>query len=206
MPTLGEEAEPAKTRQGSISWIEVGKGQYLDEDGKLTSADKMRFHSQVIIMEMMVLANTAIANWLSERDIPALYRNHTAKTIAPGQDKILEALRVLGSEKAIRDRLTQYLNRAEYSSSLVGHFALNLGAYTHFTSPIRRLADLINHRIIKAELRGEASPYSKKELDTLAAHINETVREDDRRSEAHHKAKAKAMIQSQIESGRTSRN
>ena len=148
----------------------------------------------------MIAANTAAAQWLADRDQPALYRNHTAKAIAPGQDDMLQALFVAGSAKAIRQRLQSWLNRAEYGPALIGHFALNLPAYGHFTSPIRRVADLINHRIIKALLRGEESPYSKQDLEELGSHINETVLEEDRKTTTFFKDRAKQELQEKLES------
>jgi ribonuclease R len=77
----------------------------------------------------------------------------------------------LGSPAAIRQRLASWLNRAAYGPTLIGHFALNLPAYCHFTSPIRRLSDLINHRIVETRLRGQDLPYSKTELEQLGKQI-----------------------------------
>ena len=56
------------------------------------------------------------------------------------------------------------LQRAFYSCDNIGHFGLNLDAYVHFTSPIRRYADLIVHRQLKSFLRGEEWVHSKKEV------------------------------------------
>ncbi len=56
------------------------------------------------------------------------------------------------------------LQRAFYSSDNMGHFGLNLDAYVHFTSPIRRYADLIVHRQLKSFLRGEEWMHSEKEV------------------------------------------
>ena len=117
-----------------------------------------RHRSHLLIQEFMILANRAVAQWLADQDIPALYRNHTARAISPDRETMNQTLMTLGSGAAIRKRLTSWLNRAEYGPALVGHFALNLPAYCHFTSPIRRLADLINHRIVKALLKQQDSP------------------------------------------------
>ncbi len=60
------------------------------------------------------------------------------------------------------------LQRAFYSSDNCGHFGLNLDAYVHFTSPIRRYADLIVHRQLKSFLRGEEWIHSEKEVKDYA--------------------------------------
>ncbi|PZD70443.1 Ribonuclease R [Acaryochloris thomasi RCC1774] len=186
---------------GALGAMSVfGSKVYLDEEGRITNNPNARFHSHRIIEEMMIAANTAAAQWLADRDQPALYRNHTAKAIAPGQDDMLQALLVAGSAQEIRRRLMSWLNKAEYGPALIGHFALNLPAYGHFTSPIRRVADLINHRIIKALLRGEASPYSKEDLENLGRHINGTVLEEEQRTSTYFKDKAKQELQEKLES------
>ena len=179
--------------------METLAGDFLDENGRLIAASETRYHSQQVIAEFMIAANTATAQWLAKADCPALYRNHTAKEIAPGQDVMLQALLVLGSAQAIRERLQNWLNRAEYGSALVGHFALNVWAYGHFTSPIRRLPDLINHRIIKARLHGEESPYSKQDLENLSHHINQTIEAEAEATHTYYRNKAKAELQQQLE-------
>ncbi|MBO0790730.1 MAG: RNB domain-containing ribonuclease, partial [Ktedonobacteraceae bacterium] len=53
-----------------------------------------------------------------------------------------------------------------------GHYGLNLPAYIHLTSPIRRYADLLNQHILLAALKGEPPPYPKEQLAEIAEHIN----------------------------------
>ena len=105
----------------------------------------------------------------------------------------------LGSPAAIRQRLASWLNRAEYGPALVGHFALNLPAYCHFTSPIRRLADLINHRIVKARLRGQDSPYSKTELEQLGKHIGQVTKDLEQATSDYFKEKHQEVYQAQVQ-------
>ncbi|WP_146242454.1 ribonuclease catalytic domain-containing protein, partial [Acaryochloris thomasi] len=108
---------------GAIGASAFGKNIYINEEGKLSTNPNAKYHSHRIIEEFMIAANTAAAQWLADRDQPALYRNHTAKAIAPGQDEMLQALLVLGSATAIRRRLQGWMNRAEYGPALIGHFA-----------------------------------------------------------------------------------
>jgi ribonuclease R len=58
--------------------------------------------------------------------------------------------------------------RARYGATAAGHYALNLAAYSHSTSPIRRYADLLTQRQVTTALVGEAPPYSAAELDAMA--------------------------------------
>ena len=60
-----------------------------------------------------------------------------------------------------------------YEPTCQGHFALANPHYLHFTSPLRRLADFIVHRIVKAELAGKQSPYTEDEINDLADSIND---------------------------------
>jgi ribonuclease R len=177
---------------GAISGIVTpGSGAWIDEDGNLIVSDKKCYHANIVIQEFMILANRAVAQWLADADTLALYRNHTAKAIAPDRQAMFQAIVTMGSWSAIRKQLGNWLNRAEYGPTLIGHFALNLTAYCHFTSPIRRLADLINHRIVKARLHNEPLPYSKIELEQLGQHIATVARDEEERKDAYFKEERK---------------
>jgi ribonuclease R len=177
---------------GAISGIVTpGSGAWIDEDGNLLVSDRKRYHAHIVIQEFMILANRAVAQWLADADTPALYRNHTARAIVPEREAMFQAIVTMGSWSAIRKQLGNWLNRAEYGPILIGHFALNLTAYCHFTSPIRRLADLINHRIVKARLHNEPLPYSKTELEQLGQHITTVAREEEERKDAYFKEERK---------------
>ena len=91
----------------------------------------------------------------------------------------------------IRQKLQNWMNRAEYNPTLIGHFALNLTAYCHFTSPIRRLADLLNHRIIKALIHEQPHPYRKFELEQLCTYIA-TLNQQDRKKQPKPSTKSAA--------------
>ena len=169
----------------------------MTEEGSLIQGK--RHSSHLLIQEFMILANRAVSLWLAEQDIPMLFRNHTARAIAPDRETMYQTMLTLGSPKAIRQRLASWLNRADYGPTLIGHFALNLPAYTHFTSPIRRLADLINHRIVKARLRGEDSPYNKTELEQLGKHIGQVTRDIEKATSDYFKAKNQELYQTQVQ-------
>ena len=97
---------------GAIGATQTSQGQWLTEEGSLLRGDRHRSH--LLIQEFMILANRAVAQWLADQDIPALYRNHTARAIAPDRETMNQTLMTLGSSAAIRKRLTSWLKRAEY--------------------------------------------------------------------------------------------
>ena len=150
------------------------EGSWLDENGTWIVNEGTRYKAYLIIQEFMIVANTAIAQWMSERGLTALYRNHIPD-IEGDVDELFQMLSRLGWQGALHRQLQSGLNRAEYALNPLGHFALKRLAYCHFTSPIRRLADLLNHRIIKAYLQNGSPPYSLEQLESLRLHIEAVI-------------------------------
>ena len=88
-------------------------------------------------------------------------------------------IRLLGKEggvlpAAVQRKILQSMKKAQYSTEPSGHFALGWLYYAHFTSPIRRYADLWTHRVIKAHVRGEKVP---KNLKVIAKDVAERISE-----------------------------
>lgn len=127
---------------------------YIDEDGNLI---KENVNTHQLIAELMILTNTTIANFLAEKNINALYRTQDV-----GIEDLQLALKEMG----------HCLVPATYASKPMPHVGLGLMAYCHFTSPLRRFVDLVNHRIIKALIHQQTIPYSQVELDEIAIAIN----------------------------------
>ncbi len=162
-----------------------------------------RLETMRLIEEMMIAANVAAAETLEKRKTALLYRVHDT----PSREK-LDALReFLGSldlsfgkseavrpvdfnrvlAKARQDNKIQQVSemvlrsqaQAEYAHENYGHFGLNLDRYAHFTSPIRRYADLIVHRALIAALDLGKDGLTDGEISKLAAigqHISSTER------------------------------
>jgi ribonuclease R len=102
----------------------------------------------------------------------------------------------------MRQQTHLLLDRAAYASTLRGHYGLNLPAYTHWTSPIRRYPDLVNHRQLNAFLKGEALPYTLDQLQELAEHLNEVLEVQRVARETHLKGKADSLARKRADDPR----
>ncbi len=194
---IGEMLRRMETVAGRLTLARVGRGA-LDLDlpeakivvrGGLPRqvAAVPRWESHRLIEEFMLLANTAVAEFLSSRNMPFLFRIHEQPAADRMEEFEEEAARILMTVPATKGRdissrlqawaaaarggkyerhinmlLLRSLMLARYGPETVGHFGLALSRYTHFTSPIRRYPDLVLHRVLKAALgdRGYA-PYVK---------------------------------------------
>lgn len=77
------------------------------------------------------------------------------------------------TRRIVDQGLFQLMQRANYSEQNGGHFGLNLDAYVHFTSPIRRYPDLMTHRQLKALIHGQPWAHDMEETARLADHCSE---------------------------------
>ena len=195
-----EQLYQRRIQSKNFDGLTLPEGYYLDENGNLLSTDFTRYQSYLIIQEFMILANTAMAQWLVQNNIPAIYRNHTHRAIGPEQTHQFEALVNAQSEEDIRRILMGWLNPAEYGPEPHGHFALNLSAYCHFTSPIRRYPDLINHRMVKAHLMGQSYPSSSEDICELSQHIEATIQAQEEAHKTFYKAQQRKLYESQLQS------
>lgn len=176
----------------------------LDAEGKVTAVNfKDRLDAHRLIEEFMVLANVAAAETLIAKKVPLLFRVHeepspekldalreTAQAsgfnLANGQVlKTAHLNRLLkdaaGSDEAelINMSTLRSMTQAYYGPHNLGHFGLALGRYAHFTSPIRRYADLVVHRaLIAAHGWGKDGlrPEDYDALEQIGEHISDTER------------------------------
>jgi len=176
----------------------------LGADGHVASiAYRERLESMKLIEEFMVLANVAAAEALEKAKTPLIYRVHDTpskeklfafsdflrtlnisfakgQVIQPGAfNRILSASRGKPHEAVMNDVVLRSQAQAIYDPANIGHFGLNLAKYAHFTSPIRRYADLIVHRALIQAFKLGDDGLTDREMGTLgsvAEHITMTER------------------------------
>ncbi len=168
----------------------------LGDDGTPLAIERReRGIAERMIEQFMLTANEAVATYLSEKNIPCVYRIHEAppkehfsdflnyleslgfdvRSLRKGDPtpKMLSDLLSKAEEKGLFDPVSYAMLRsmakAKYSEVNSGHFGLGIEKYCHFTSPIRRLSDLATHRIIKKVLFEGKRPESYSSYAKRAA-------------------------------------
>jgi ribonuclease R len=194
----------ARLERGTLDLDLPERAVVLDGEGRVTSvAARPRLDSHRLIEEFMVLANVAAAEELERVHAPCMYRVH-----APPSEEKLEALRgfllTLGvslsagnqlhprdfdrvvrryagtpESQLVSEVMLRSQSQAAYSPDNIGHFGLALPRYAHFTSPIRRYADLLVHRALINGLRlgpDGISDAQAAELPEIGERITATER------------------------------
>lgn len=166
----GQKLTRIRRNKGAIGCQNTPLG-YLDENGTLRP--KLVYRSEQVIQEMMLLANTVVAQLLAEAHT-GIFRIHSPNLErAREKGNAVRELLELEDDLALRSQLAPYLNPAIYSLKQEQHFALAIDAYTHFTSPLRRLVDFINQRIVKALINHQPLPYSQEKLLQIISRVNQ---------------------------------
>ncbi len=188
----------------------------LDEKGRIVSvAVRERLDAHMLIEDFMIAANVAAAKALEAKKAPVMYRVHEP----PSRDKLValkDYLYTFGIEFALGqvirpatfNRLIAKVGEAEekpqimemilrsqtqayYAPTNMGHFGLALGSYAHFTSPIRRYADLLVHRALvgayglelpppKGDIPAKSS-LSQEDYENMGR-VGETISRHERRA------------------------
>ena len=171
----------------------------IGADGRVASITARKFlDANKLIEEMMIQANAAAAETLEQRRTPLIYRVHEASSQeklknltdflstldvrwsmgeAPRTERfnrLLEQMRDTPHAEIVNEVVLRTQMQAIYSPDNIGHFGLNLDRYAHFTSPIRRYADLIVHRgLIRALGLGDdgLTDTEMATLTEIAEHI-----------------------------------
>ncbi|HEX5279282.1 MAG TPA: ribonuclease R [Micropepsaceae bacterium] len=173
-------------------------------DGHIASvAFRERLESMRLIEEFMIMANVAAAESLEKARQPLIYRIHEEPSreklvafgdylrsiglsFAKGQvikptafNRILARAKGTPQEEVINEVTLRTQAQAVYAAENIGHFGLNLARYAHFTSPIRRYADLVVHRgLIRALKLGDGglADGDVGRLSEIAEHVSMTER------------------------------
>jgi len=195
----------------------------LDEQGRVARIEKVENDiSHQLIEEFMLLANEAVAARLMQSNRPAVHRVHEepdARRLQEYRDevlshhvhcgnlghraevqKLLHRLGTLAIGPALKIGFLKSLMRARYAVEPLGHYGLAKKHYAHFTSPIRRYADLVVHRALFEQ--GHGSKHSLKET---ADHISNTERNSADAERDSKDVKLYAFLNAQLKSARPQR-
>lgn len=166
-----------KYKRGSIDFDLPELKIVLDDDEKVAEVKlRERKEAERIIEDFMIIANEVVAEKLFWLEIPSVYRVHEkpdlekltslneilakfnyrihiSEEVYPKEfQKIIELSKEEGNNMLIHKLILMSLKQARYSTENSGHFGLASNYYTHFTSPIRRYADLCVHRVLSSVL------------------------------------------------------
>lgn len=192
----------------------------LDERGRVVRLEKVANDvSHQLIEEYMLLANEAVATWLLSHNQQAIYRVHEAPderrlqeyredvlshhvpcgnlSKRPEVSKLLLKLDTIPIGAALKIGFLRSLRRARYAVEPLGHYGLAKAKYTHFTSPIRRYADLVVHRALFQKSHGPT--HSLKET---AGHISDTERNSADAERDSKDVKMYAFLKAQLQSAK----
>lgn len=209
MKTLADILREKREKNGSINFNFPETKVIFDENLQVVDVVQSEYTvSNSIIEQFMLLANETVAEHFFWLDIPFVYRVHEQ----PKEEKMQELMRVLkifglslkgrngeihpGAiedvlkeaqgkpfEKIVANIALRSMMKAKYTTENLGHFGLASKYYCHFTSPIRRLADLTIHEIISRNLDGTFESLREKYLTlaqqaSISASETEIVAED----------------------------
>lgn len=227
---LYEVLRAARDKRGAIDFETIETRIIFDQQRKIEAiVPVQRNDAHRLIEECMLCANVAAAEFFAQHQLPVVYRVHEG----PNEEKLSNLRAFLGElgldlgggdkptprhyralMQQIKDRddagviqimLLRSLSQAVYQPENNGHFGLHYAAYTHFTSPIRRYADLLVHRGIRHIIRSKKDsdkvrrlpgvntlarakiyPYDEQAMAVFGEHISMTERRaDDATREVH---------------------
>jgi len=215
---LAQKIRRARFKAGSLDLDFPETKVRLDERGQVLRIEKVvNDISHQLIEEYMLLANEAIAARLMSLSRPAIYRIHEPPDEKRLQEyredvlshhipcgnlsnrnevqRLLQKLNTLAIGQALKIGFLKSLMRARYAVEPLGHYGLAKKKYTHFTSPIRRYADLIVHRALFQPPGQRVAAGSLKEV---ADHISETERNSDDAERDSRDVKMFAFLMAQL--------
>jgi ribonuclease R len=172
----------------------------LDEKGRIMSiAPRDRLDAHRLVEDYMISANVAAARALEAKKAPVMYRVHEppsreklvalkdylktfgiefalGQVIKPGTfNRIIERMGDAAGREEIMEQLLRTQMQARYAPERLGHFGLALATYAHFTSPIRRYADLLVHRALVSAYKlgdGGLPPGEEERFEQIGEQIS----------------------------------
>ena len=188
--------------RGSIDFELPELKVILDEDNNRVEKVilKDRGEGEKIIEDFMIAANETVAERIYWLELASIYRTHEK----PDREKIFKLNEILAkfgykipnfdnlhpkqfqeiierskdkeTSMLVHKTILTSLKQARYTVEDIGHFGLSSSHYTHFTSPIRRYADLMVHRVLFSSIDNSVKHLKLPDLDEIAQHISKTER------------------------------
>jgi ribonuclease R len=218
--SLYRQLTEARKVRGAIEFDTTETTFIFDSEGNVENIKPViRNEAHRLIEECMLMANVSTAKFLGGHKLHGLYRVHEGPSpeklnnlreflaeyglnIGGGEiprpadyQFLLDQIQGMSNSHALQTVLLRSLSQAVYQAENLGHFGLNYAEYAHFTSPIRRYPDLLNHRAIKSIIHSkkrsvhverpggiagkEPYPYEKDEILLLGDHCSMTERRAD---------------------------
>jgi ribonuclease R len=194
----------AREKRGPLELDLPERQVMLDEKGRITSvAPRERLDAHRLVEDYMIAANVAAARALEAKKAPVMYRVHEppsreklialkdyldtfeipftlGQVIKPGTfNQIIDRIGDADFRPEIMEQLLRTQMQARYGPERLGHFGLALATYAHFTSPIRRYADLLVHRaLVSAHRLGDGGLPAGEEqrFEEIGEHISNLER------------------------------
>lgn len=203
-----EKLSGARARRGPLELELPERKVLINSEGRVDRVivpERLAAHR--LIEEFMIQANVSAAEALEERRAPVVYRIHeppspeklkalrdfldSLNLKLPGEvlrpaafNRVLERARELPILDLVNEVILRSQSQAEYNTVNVGHFGLNLRRYAHFTSPIRRYADVLVHRSLISAYRLGAGGLRDDQAPANLASIAKQISEAERRAMA----------------------
>ncbi|MGB2381741.1 MAG: ribonuclease R family protein, partial [Porticoccaceae bacterium] len=212
-----------RAKRGAIDFDSQETRILFDSERKISQIIPIdRTEAHRLIEECMLCANVCSAEFLQKAKLPGLYRVHEGPSeerlsavrdflgelgigLGGGDDpqpqdyqRVLAAVKGRDDAAVIQSVMLRSMSQAVYQPENLGHFGLAFEAYSHFTSPIRRYADLLVHRAIRRLIRSKQKmsavrrvdgatmlasqsiyPYELARLDEIGEHLSVTERRAD---------------------------
>ena len=202
--TLNNIAKVLRTKRMDEESLDFGKREIkfvLDDKSKPEDIEfKVAKDANKLIEEFMLLANKRVGNYIHDIKMPCINRYHASpnelrveelkelvedmgykldisnpELIRKSLNGLLTEVQGKPEEDMISTLVVRTMQKAIYSSEECGHYGLNFEHYSHFTSPIRRYADIILHRILGRYLQNKFD-IKKSKIEAKCNHISERER------------------------------
>jgi ribonuclease R len=197
---IGSSLRRQRMEHGSLDLDMPETKIFVDPQGYADRLERIeQDESHQLIEEFMLAANEAVARLTRTQRLPSLYRVHDKPDpeklneyrqfvatfgIRVGdlsrREEVVKLLRTLRTHPqgyTLRTQFLRSLKKACYRGTSDGHYGLHKRDYTHFTSPIRRYADLVVHQVVQSYLAGRGSGgirHDIRSIENLAQHLSQT--------------------------------